>query len=29
LTLCCLGCALYITGARRGQVAEATGATSP
>src|SRR5262245_1065975 len=29
LTLCCLGCALYISGARRGQVAEATGATWP
>jgi uncharacterized membrane protein YbhN (UPF0104 family) len=29
LTLCCLGCALYITGARRGQVAEATATTSP
>jgi uncharacterized membrane protein YbhN (UPF0104 family) len=29
LTLCCLGCALYITGARRGQVAEAAATTSP
>lgn len=27
LALCCLGCALYATGARRGQVDEATGAT--
>src|SRR6266545_1758734 len=29
LALCCLGCALYIAGARRGQVAEATVTTSP
>jgi len=29
LALCCLGCALYIAGARRGQVAEATATTSP
>jgi uncharacterized membrane protein YbhN (UPF0104 family) len=29
LTLCCLGSALYIAGARRGQVAEATVTTSP
>src|SRR5215813_4869474 len=29
LALCCLGCALYIGGARRGQVAEATVTTSP
>jgi glycosyltransferase 2 family protein len=29
LALCCLGCALYIAGARRGHVAEATVTTSP
>jgi glycosyltransferase 2 family protein len=29
LALCCLGGALYIAGARRGQVAEATATTSP
>lgn len=29
LALCCLGCALYIAGARRGQTDEATVTTSP
>jgi uncharacterized membrane protein YbhN (UPF0104 family) len=29
LALCCLGCALYVTGARRGQVDETPVTTSP